>query len=67
MRRRTKILLGFFLAASLAGVIAIAATREPGIGAPAPDFSSKPWINSPPLTMTELRGKVVLVEFWTYG
>jgi thiol-disulfide isomerase/thioredoxin len=24
------------------------------------------WINTPPLTMSELRGKVVLVEFWTY-
>ena len=24
------------------------------------------WINSPPLTPAELRGKVVLVEFWTY-
>jgi len=25
------------------------------------------WINSPPLTMTELKGKVVLVDFWTYS
>lgn len=25
------------------------------------------WINSPPLTMAELRGRVVLVEFWTFG
>ena len=24
------------------------------------------WLNSPPLTAPELRGKVVLVEFWTY-
>jgi thiol-disulfide isomerase/thioredoxin len=24
------------------------------------------WINSPPLTPTALRGKVVLVDFWTY-
>jgi thiol-disulfide isomerase/thioredoxin len=24
------------------------------------------WLNSPPLTMAELRGKVVLVDFWTY-
>ncbi|MEN7530047.1 cytochrome c biogenesis protein DipZ [Cupriavidus sp. DL-D2] len=25
------------------------------------------WINSPPLTAAELRGKVVLVDFWTYS
>jgi hypothetical protein len=24
------------------------------------------WVNSPPLTQAGLRGKVVLVEFWTY-
>ncbi len=25
------------------------------------------WLNSPPLTVTGLRGKVVLVDFWTYS
>lgn len=25
------------------------------------------WINSPPLTPAELRGKVVLIDFWTYS
>ena len=24
------------------------------------------WLNSPPLTAAELRGRVVLVQFWTY-
>ena len=26
-----------------------------------------PWFNSPPLTREELRGKVVLIDFWTYS
>ena len=35
---------------------------------PAPDFAGiDAWINSDPLTITSLRGKVVLVEFWTFG
>lgn len=25
------------------------------------------WINSPPLTISELKGKVVLIDFWTYS
>lgn len=25
------------------------------------------WINSPPLTINELKGKVVLIDFWTYS
>jgi thiol-disulfide isomerase/thioredoxin len=36
-------------------------------GAPAPDFTGiTSWINSPPLDMKQLRGKVVLVDFWTF-
>lgn len=36
-------------------------------GKPAPAFDGiQTWINSPPLKMEELRGKVVLVDFWTY-
>ncbi len=35
---------------------------------PAPDFAGlQGWINSKPLTMAELKGKVVLVDFWTYS
>jgi sulfoxide reductase heme-binding subunit YedZ len=36
-------------------------------GQPAPDIAGAPWINSPPLTASGLKGRVVLVEFWTYG
>jgi cytochrome c biogenesis protein CcdA/thiol-disulfide isomerase/thioredoxin len=34
---------------------------------PAPEFAdTQRWFNSPPLTMHALRGKVVLIDFWTY-
>jgi thiol-disulfide isomerase/thioredoxin len=36
--------------------------------ASAPDFAGiNNWFNSKPLSMADLRGKVVLVNFWTYG
>jgi thiol-disulfide isomerase/thioredoxin len=34
---------------------------------PNPISATAQWLNSPPLTSEMLRGKVVLVEFWTYG
>jgi thiol-disulfide isomerase/thioredoxin len=37
------------------------------IDKPAPDIASAMWLNSAPLRIGDLRGKVVLVEFWTFG
>ncbi len=36
------------------------------IGAPAPDFSCAPCLNHQPFKLSDLRGKVVLVDFWEY-
>jgi hypothetical protein len=36
-------------------------------GQAAPDVAGGPWINSTPLTVADLRGRVTLVEFWTFG
>ena len=36
-------------------------------GTMAPDIAGDNWINSKPLTIASLKGRVVLVEFWTYG
>ncbi|SOE96649.1 Cytochrome oxidase Cu insertion factor, SCO1/SenC/PrrC family [Burkholderia sp. D7] len=34
---------------------------------PAPEFAGiDKWLNSEPLSISQLRGKVVLVDFWTY-
>ena len=35
--------------------------------ATAPDLATGEWINSDPLKLKDLRGRVVLIEFWTFG
>ena len=37
------------------------------VGQAAPEITGERWINSSPLAMARLRGRVVAVEFWTYG
>lgn len=36
-------------------------------GKRAPELAGETWLNSKPLTLAALKGRVVLVEFWTYG
>ncbi|GAB2803311.1 thioredoxin family protein [Dyella kyungheensis] len=44
----------------------IASAETPAANSTAPGFDGATrWFNSPPLSMQSLRGKVVLVEFWT--
>jgi hypothetical protein len=50
--------------ALIVAVVALAAARP---GQPAPGITGGPWINSPALTAAALRGRVVFVEFLTYG
>ena len=59
-------------AVGLAAVLVFLAARGPEaftarVGQPAPEITGGPWINSEPLSMEKLRGRVVAVEFWTYG
>jgi hypothetical protein len=47
-------------------------TSMPGLSlpdlGPAPDITNEIWLNTDqPLNLEALRGKVVLVEFWTFG
>ncbi len=37
------------------------------VGRPAPEWSFDRWIRTPPLSLAGLRGKVVLVRWWTDG
>ena len=71
MRLKTLVVLGVVGLAAAAGVLgsARAATAQSGsrVGQPAAEITGGPWINSDPLSMEKLRGRVVYVEFWTYG
>ena len=43
------------------------ATYESSQPAAAPDLAAGDWINSEPLKLEDLRGRVVLIDFWTFG
>lgn len=42
-------------------------TYKSSEAATAPDLAKGDWINSEPLKLKDLRGRVVLIEFWTFG
>ncbi len=68
-----RVALGALLVAGVAVAFALgpgSRTRSAPAGPlrPAPEFAGiERWRNSEPLTMASLRGKVVLVEFWTFA
>ncbi|MCP5410653.1 MAG: redoxin family protein [Alphaproteobacteria bacterium] len=45
----------------------VAGSDLPVLGQMPPLDGATLWLNSPPLTREQLRGKVVLVDFWTYS
>ncbi|HEV2675400.1 MAG TPA: thioredoxin family protein [Aliidongia sp.] len=57
----------------LSCVLAAGLIVSPASAAPAPSgpvgalFGARQWLNTPPLHPEDLRGKVVLVNFWTYS
>jgi len=76
LRRGLGLLVMIMAAASLADVssawvagLAGSGESTPGqvVGKPAPELSGTgAWINSPPLQLQALRGRPVLVDFWTW-
>ena len=64
---RTRRAWGLGVAAGLALLAAALPTgalgaRPPRVGEPAPEITGGPWINSEPLSLARLRGRVVLVS-----
>ncbi len=68
MVRIPKVLFSVALALSSASTVAAAPREgEDLIGTRAPPFQLKQWVNSSPIEIEDLRGKVVLVRWWTDG
>lgn len=72
MTMKSNVLLGLAAVAAAIGILTAAAPASGGDVASstartAPEFQNiDHWLNSQPLKLQDLRGKVVLVDFWTY-
>jgi hypothetical protein len=75
MQRGRGAAVGGVVGLVLMAMIAAAAFWPPGVegqrgarvGQVAPEITGGPWIHSEPLSLAGLRGRVIFVEFWTYG
>lgn len=50
--------------AATAAIALPSPARALPVGAPAPEWDIAEWINSPPLTLSDLRGQVVVIDFF---
>ena len=66
---RPRSILAVILCLAVIGTLTISGNAfvSPLQDRPAPELADTTWINSAPLKLKELRGKVILLEFWTYG
>lgn len=74
LQRRTFLASAASVAAAVAAPALVHAAGPVIQAATLPDFGAAPeftgierWLNSEPLTLAQLRGRVVLVDFWTYA
>ena len=51
----------------LIGLFVTWVVANAGVGMKAPDITNPIWLNSKPLRLSDLKGKVAMVEFWTFG
>lgn len=63
--------VGLAMLAAVGGVLGLSGPTEgqrgARVGQAAPEITGGPWLHSEPLSLAGLRGRVVFVEFWTYG
>jgi thiol-disulfide isomerase/thioredoxin len=57
---------GIVIGILLAGLVSLE-SADAMVGKLAPDIANDVWLNGAPVSMAELKGKVVMVEFWTFG
>jgi hypothetical protein len=68
MRQRLVVGARALVASALVALAAATGVEaQPAPGRPAPEITAGRWINSGPLKIDDLRGRVVAVEFWTFG
>src|SRR5262249_38114772 len=70
MRQSTVSRRGLSLVLAPLALVAVLGGRLMAYGggsSPAPEITGQTWINAAPMHMTDLKGKIVLVEFWTFG
>ena len=69
IRQQTTITLFIIIGLIVAGGLAALPRFQQyeNIDQAAPEISSNNWLNSKPLSLASLQGKVVMVEFWTFG
>jgi thiol-disulfide isomerase/thioredoxin len=60
-------LFWFGCVTSMSVFLVMSSTVLGTIGMPAPEITNQTWLNSEPKRLADLKGKVVLVEFWTFG
>jgi len=54
----------WLLTAASVVVLAASAIQAQEVGQPAPEVQASDWLNALPLALSELRVKIVVVEFW---
>ena len=82
MERRRNLLIGIVVGVVIVGALVYvtgltkellspfrfsSSTYKSSEAATAPELANGNWINSEPVKLKDLRGRVVLVEFWTFG